>query len=227
MLVQQWQESADKRAVFLDCYLRMTRGMLVAIEAGEFHDPIWVNALLSRFADYYFDALDAYERQSPDTPAVWKLVHDATGLSRTMILQDLLLGINAHINYDLVLTLVDMLDADWSQLSETHRQERYADHSHVNAVIGRTIDTVQDQVVELYSPRLNLVDVVLGPMDEWVMSRMIAHWRDEVWKNAIILIETAGADERERLRRGVEAQTLGRADAIELKDLGKVMGRVV
>ncbi len=227
VLVRQWQEASDKRAVFLDCYLRMTRGMLTAIEAGEFHDPVWVSALLIRFADYYFDALDAYERQSPATPAVWKLVHDATGRERTMILQDLLLGINAHINYDLVLTLVDMMDAEWSQLSDTHRQQRYADHSHVNAVIGRTIDAVQDQVVEHYAPGLNVIDLVLGPLDEWVMSRMIAHWRDEVWKNAVVLIETPDTAERERLRRGVEEHTLGRADVIELEDLGAVMSRLV
>ena len=36
--VEQWQAAADRRAVFLNCYLLMTSNMLEAVEAGEFHD---------------------------------------------------------------------------------------------------------------------------------------------------------------------------------------------
>ena len=56
----------------------MTRNMLDAIEAGRFHDGVWVSNLLHRFADYYFAALDLYEQASQATPPVWKLAFDAT-----------------------------------------------------------------------------------------------------------------------------------------------------
>ena len=36
--------------------------MLVALEQGSFEDVEWVDRLLHRFADYYFDALSCYER---------------------------------------------------------------------------------------------------------------------------------------------------------------------
>jgi hypothetical protein len=40
----------------------MTEKMLVALEQGSFEDVEWVDRLLHRFADYYFDALSCYER---------------------------------------------------------------------------------------------------------------------------------------------------------------------
>ena len=116
-LAQQWQQRSDQRCFFLRCYALMTGNTLRAIEQGQFHDPRWVSQLLHHFADYYFLALDAYECNATETPAVWRMAHDAALAPDTQVLQDLLLGINAHINYDLVLTLVDMLEPEWAELS--------------------------------------------------------------------------------------------------------------
>jgi hypothetical protein len=219
-LIQQMENASDRRAIFLRCYLLMTQNMLKAIEVGEFTDPSWVSTLLDRFADYYFDALNAYELNSPATPAVWRLTHRAAGRSETLVLQNLLLGINAHINYDLVLTLVEMLEPEWRKLALQQREERYADHCHVNHIIGQTIDTVQDEVVEDYSPLLDVVDKMMGRIDEWLISRLITDWRDEVWDEAIHMLETADPDERQRLRQQIEEAALKRADTILLNRSG-------
>lgn len=191
--------------------------MLKAIEVGEFNDSKWVSALLDRFAEYYFNALTAYELNSPATPAVWQLTHRAAGRSETLVLQNLLLGVNAHINYDLVLTLVEMLEPEWRKLAPLQREERYTDHCHVNHVIGQTIDAVQDEVVEDYSPLLDVVDKLMGRIDEWLISHLITDWRDEVWDEAIHMLETADADERQRLRQHIEEAALKRANVILLK----------
>jgi hypothetical protein len=215
-LIRRWEAAADRRSIFLSCYMLMTGNMLAAIDAGEFDDAGWVNILLHRFADYYFDALAAYEQDSPATPAVWRLAFDAARRPQTQVLQNLLLGVSAHINYDLVLTLVDMLEREWAGLSQDQRGRRYADHCHVNQVIGRTVDSVQDTIVERLAPALDIVDKLLGPLDEWMASRLITHWRDQVWQNAVLLMETPHQAERERLRYQVEAASLQRADAILL-----------
>lgn len=215
-LIQQWEAAADRRSVFLSCYMLMTSNMLAAIDAGEFDDAGWVHTLLHRFADYYFDALTRYEQNSLATPAVWRVTFEAARRPQTHVLQNLLLGVNAHINYDLVLTLVDMLEREWAGLSPEQRQRRYADHCHVNQVIGQTVDCVQDTIVERLAPALDIVDKLLGPLDEWMASRLISHWRDQVWQHAVLLMETPQPAERERLRRQVEAASLQRADAILL-----------
>ncbi len=211
--VERWQEAADQRAVFLSCYAMMTRNTLDAVDAGEFHDREWVSRLLHHFAEYYFVALDAYERELPDTPPVWRLAHDTARSGEAMVLQNLSLGINAHINYDLVLALVDMLDAEWSLLLPEQREQRYQDHCHVNTIIARTIDDVQDQVVERQSPILDLLDRSLGRADEWIVSRMIASYRDAVWYKATDMLDCADHVERDALRREIEARALERAQA--------------
>lgn len=129
-----------------------------------------------------------------------------------------MLGINAHINYDLVLTLVDLLEPAWAQLPTRLREARYADHTYVNEVIGRTIDTVQDRVIERLSSSINLADKMLGPIDEWITSQLIKKWRDEVWVNAIQLIETPDEGESKKQRERIEAVTLQRAEAILFKN---------
>lgn len=207
-LAQQWEASSDRRAIFLNCYILMTSNMLEAIQRGEFHDGVWVDALLRHFAGYYFNALEAYEQRRDATPEVWTIAFDAANTHGTMTLQNLFLGINAHINYDLVFALSDLLESEWADLPDSRRAQRHADHCHVNAVIARTVDAVQDQVVDKFTPAMEIVDKMLGPVDEWVASQMIAHWRDEVWAAALKLLETPEPNARRELHAQIEAETL-------------------
>ena len=131
-----------------------------------------------------------------------------------MVLQNLLLGINAHINYDLALAVTDLLEPEWQHLSDTQRKSRYHDYCYVNEIIANTIDVVQDQVVERYTPIMDIVDVVLGPADEWFISQMINHWRDEVWHQAIDMLECQEGKHREMLRQSLEESALDRAQLI-------------
>ena len=196
----------------------MTANMVEALEEGAFHDTRWVNELLHRFAEYYFDALSAYEKDPASAPAVWRRAFDSAQQPEVNALQNLILGVNAHINYDLVLTLVDMLEPEWRHLSVDKLEKRYADHCRVNDIIGGTIDAVQDQVIERAQPVMRFVDIALGPIDEWMTSRLIAHWREEVWNNALVLLQRDAGFERERGRIKVEAAALKRAQAILLED---------
>ena len=213
-LIEQWEQVSDRRAEFLQCYRLMTSSMLVAIDAGEFHDATWVAALLHHFAEYYFVALEDYQHKSAGIPAAWQFAFDKATQDDVLILQNLLLGINAHINYDLVLALVDMLEPEWEGLTPERRQLRYEDHHHVNDIIGRTVDSVQDQVVDPALPAMGLVDALLGPVDEWIASRTIAHWREAVWNAAIQMLESGDDEERQMLRREVESEALRRAQTI-------------
>lgn len=216
-IIATWERASDPRAVFLSCYQCMTENVLIAIDGGEFNDAAWVNHLLHRFADYYFDALDEYEADAAAAPAVWRLAHDQALRKQTAVLQKMLLGINAHINYDLVFALADLLEPEWDQLTADQREARFADHCHVNAIIGRTIDTVQDDVMERYSPSMDLVDKLLGPPDEMIASRLISGWRNEVWQQAVRHLESTSPAERNELRSQVEAATLHKANIILLR----------
>lgn len=211
--VKQWEAAGDHRAIFLSCYAMMTENMLKAIESGRFRDGPWVSALLHRFADYYFDALECYDC-GDKVPEAWRQVYEATLHQKLHVLQHLLLGVNAHINYDLVLTLYEMLRAEWPSLSTEGRQRRRADHLMVNQVIAETIDQVQDEVVERYDPFMDIIDRLLGRMDERFLSALVSNWRGEVWENVLGMLACRSAEEREELRRKVEAGVLHKASWI-------------
>lgn len=215
-LIEQWEQVSDRRAEFLTCYRLMTGNMFVAIDTGEFHDVPWVAVLLHHFAEYYFVALEDYEHGSVGTPPVWQFAFDTAKQGDVLILQNLLLGINAHINYDLVLALVDVLEPEWEALTPERRQMRYEDHRHVNDIIGQTVDSVQDQVVERALPIMGLVDDLLGPADEWLVSNTIARWRESVWNAAVEILDCSFREEREILRQQIEAEALRRAQTIAM-----------
>ncbi len=195
----------------------MTTNMLAAVERQEFNDSAWVDRLLHRFAEYYFLALEAYEHDPTNAPRVWQLTHNLTRDSGILALQKLLLGVNAHINYDLVLALFDLLRPEWDSLSDRLRAARYVDHCHVNDIIARTIDTVQDRVLEPAMPWMDLVDKLLGPMDEKLISTLISRWRELVWQNTVRLLETKNPSEQTRIIAEVEKEALHLGAAICLK----------
>jgi hypothetical protein len=167
--VRIWEKEHDNRSVFLGCYCLMTENMLHAIEMNRFDDSEWINRLLQHFADYYFDALTCYEKE--DCSEVWRLAHEATTNRNLHVIQHLLLGINAHINYDLVLTLYDLLVDDWSHISESTKRSRLRDHNMVNEIIADS------------------------------------HWREDVWKKAIELIN-ATQNEQWKFRQSLEKEVV-------------------
>ena len=214
--IDGWERSGDPRAVFLSCYALMTQNMLDAVDAGEFADAAWVARLLHHFAGYYFDALDAYEAEEEGAPPVWRRAHDAARRSGTPAISLLLLGVNAHINYDLVLAVADLLDPEWQSLSDEERHARYKDFCRVNDSISQTIDSVQDGILEKREPIMALVDTLFGPVDEWLVSRGITEWREEVWQHAVQRVETTSDAQREALRCEVEAAAMRWARLFDL-----------
>ena len=75
-----WRDAGDGRAVFLGTYTVMTRAMLTQLDDGCFEDRAWVTDLLERFAGRYFAALDGFDDDRVDTPAVWTDAHRAAQL---------------------------------------------------------------------------------------------------------------------------------------------------
>ena len=65
---------------------------------------------------------------------------------------------------------------------------------------------------------MDLLDKLMGPLDEWMISGLISHWRDEVWQQAVDIIDTKDPKAREMRTIEIEQRTLQRASTILLKD---------
>jgi Family of unknown function (DUF5995) len=214
-LLDGWAATGDGRCAFLECYSMMTASMRSALATGEFLDPPWVDQLLEHFAVRYFDAVDAFERDGSG-PRPWVVAFTAASDPDRPVLQQLLLGINAHINHDLVLVLVDLLDGVWIDGGVELQSRRRQDFEEVNRVIARTVDQVQDGVVERRSAAMRVLDVVLGPVDEWTAGRLLNRWRARVWTDACSILSNPDPGTRAAQVAEVERRATRRAQRLLL-----------
>jgi hypothetical protein len=183
--------AGDRRSVFLTIYVKMTKGVIQGIEMGAFHDSVWARKYLIEFANWYREALLNFEHGNLQAvPQPWQLAFSASRSGHTLVIQDLLLGVNAHINYDLAYTL-DEISID------PKRAKKLQDHNRINRILASLVDTAQSILSELYSAAgLAEVDVSLGHFDEWFTLFSLTEARDLAWKNA-----TSLASSRWRLQR--------------------------
>src|SRR6187549_599282 len=99
--ITTWARQTNSRLGFFPAlYRTVTIEVQRGIKEGRFQDPVRMERLDVIFARRYLDAFDAHQRGEPVTRS-WRLAFDATGRWRPIILQHLLLGMNAHINLDL------------------------------------------------------------------------------------------------------------------------------
>ncbi|WP_418284122.1 DUF5995 family protein [Halorubrum sp. DTA46] len=182
----------DRRSVFLTVYARMTTAVSATLDEGGFDDPAWVTAYLVTFAEYYRRALLAFERRAfASVPQAWLLAFGAAERGETLVAQDALLGINAHINDDLTHTLRDVrIDPD--------RDVKRADHDRVNAILARLTAVVQETLIEVYDAiGVRGIDALVDPLDDRLALLGLAGSREFAWRNAVLLADLpAWAGER-------------------------------
>ena len=143
---KRYEEKADPRLIFTLIYEEITDRMLTELVNQEtnptrgFSDPLWLADLDRRFAEYYLEATDAFDKNDPQTPTpeAWKAVFVAIGAGKSTsapdVMRVLLLSMVAHIRHDLVFALVD--------LKATDRNE--GDHKLVTQLLCEEIDNVQN-----------------------------------------------------------------------------------
>ena len=175
------RERGDRRAVFLTVYSRMTATVRTAIDDGAFVDPEWTASYLVAFAERYRRALVAFERRAfGSLPRPWLLAFAAAARGETLVAQDALLGINAHIAYDLTYTLGDVgIDSD--------RGVKREDHDRINAILARLVQTAQDALVEAYDAvGIAGIDRLLDPFDDRLALLGLKALREFAWRNAVL-----------------------------------------
>jgi hypothetical protein len=174
----------DRRSVFLTVYTQMTTAVRDGVESGFFDDPAWVSRYLVAFANEYRSALVQYERGDRQrVPRPWRLAFDSSLGGPTLVLQDALLGVNAHINYDLTYALERI------GISR-NRQRKLRDHNRINDILEQLVDAVQEALVSVYSAAtVDELDSLFGSLDESLAYYGLKEGRRFAWQNAVLLTE--------------------------------------
>jgi Family of unknown function (DUF5995) len=200
-LMHALEEALPRRdgvRAFLTLYRAVTEDVHALVgPAGDYGDPRFVRWLDVVFAGLFFRALRDEVKSPGAVPKAWEPLFEARGSRKVAPLQFALAGMNAHINRDLPLALVQTWKA--RKIEPSRRSVQYEDFTRINALLEQTEDRVK---AELLTGALGHVDRSLGRADDAVAMWKVSKARDCAWINAETLwaLRTAPAAAREHAR---------------------------
>jgi Family of unknown function (DUF5995) len=174
--IQSTLPPSDGVAVFNDMYLDVTERVAVAIDADDFTDAAFMVELDVRFANRWLVAYDtAAGGRKP--PSAWKPLFEGRGALGVLPIQHALAGMNAHIEHDLPLAVVETCRA-----RRTHPGERSVrqDYDRVNDILASVESEVRRSFLTAIGQR---IDDEIGPLVHLVSAWNIDKARDLAWIN--------------------------------------------
>ncbi len=210
-------ETLAHRRPFVETYARTTVAIDEEADAAGFEDPTWVRAWGTTFAGYFVRAHDA-DRAGAAVTRPWRLAFDAPATLHPLV--HLLLGLNAHINFDLPQAMLDVLPA--TDLADpVLRARRQRDHERIDAVLGSRV-SVEDGHLE--GPRRRR-DRLLTPANRLASRRFLRESRRSVWHNVLALHEAREEGPEAYAARVAELEVLCAARLADLLEPGQVLLR--
>ena len=218
------EEAGDARRYFHATYLRTTRAVRDALRAGLFSDPEWVERWDVAFADLYLDALTA-DRDGRAVPRPWTVAFRAArDQPSAPALRHVLLGMNAHINYDLPQALLAVISTgEFADPAVTGR--RRADHERIDEVLSRQVGVEDEELARVGGPR-SRTDTLLGPANQAASRRFLRESRAKVWHNAVALNAARVRGPAAYQMRLGDLEALSAARVAELVRPGQVLLRL-
>lgn len=168
-------------------YLHVTQAVYEKPPVSGWHDQRWLTRLDITFAQLYFDALALSCLDPTKVPRAWMALFEARDNPAIERVQFALAGINAHINHDLPLAVVQI--GKDMHIPPDRNSLEYGDFEKVNSVLN-----------EVLPGTLNVLATgMLGELAQntGMIGRLLAMWsvqtaRDTAWTNAELLWELQG-----------------------------------
>jgi len=171
-VVEDARAARSRLGYFAALYRRVTRRVAQGIADGEFDDGLRMDRLDTDFANRYLAAFAARVRGRP-TPSAWGVAFDAAERGDAIVLQHLLLGINAHINVDLGAATAAVCAG--APLNDVRR-----DFDRINQLLADLTDGVEADLDEV-SPRIADLDALAGDGDERLAVFSVGVAREDAW----------------------------------------------
>jgi hypothetical protein len=217
--IDEYRARDDDGRIFLTVYATMTRAIHDGILTGRFIDPAWTGDLTARFASLYFEAAGAWESGATACPRPWCAAFAAGGQPRISAVEHALLGINAHIVYDLpfavAATMHEAGDVVDGRLRADTLVRRRHDYEVVNHILSETIAAAQG-VLSNESRCIALVDTLALRLDEYAAEALLRASRTQGWHTALALAVARDDAEREAVRQHLDRVACGYVQRIDV-----------
>lgn len=198
----QQQLGCDHRAVFATTYLELTKQYRRDLSAGmkkQLQDVRYLYREVALFANVYFESVKRFKRGQA-VPEAWRIAFETARDGNVNAAQDMLLGINAHVQNDMpfVIAALGVRTKDGAS--------RKVDHDLVNEVLDRAYDAVIAEVTARYDPFTATTNAPWNPGDDVLGLEMVKAWRERVWRNAERLVNAANDAERRAISDDIQSQ---------------------
>ena len=192
----------DHRGVFATTYLELTRQYRRDLATGmkkRLQDVRYLYREVALFANVYFETFKRY-RRGQSVPGAWRIAFDTARDGEVNAAQDMLLGINAHVQNDMPFVIASL------GLRTKGGESRKVDHDLVNEVLDRAYGRVVAAVTDRYDPFMNTTNAPWSPADDVAGLEMVKGWRERVWRNAERLSNAGSDAERQAVVDDIESQ---------------------
>jgi hypothetical protein len=207
--VQQKRWGCDHRGVFATTYLELTRQLRDTLRRRPrfFNDSKYLYIEDALFANVYINTLNRYTSGEPVDPA-WQIAFDTARSSDVNAAQDMLLGINAHVQNDMPFVLAAL-----GQRTE-QGQTRKPDHDKMNEILDAAYERVVRQIEDRFDPIVATTNARWTFADDYAGLEMVKEWREQVWRNAERLLAANSDDERAQVADQIHQYAAGWAQMI-------------
>jgi len=176
-----WDQTS-RAGYFAALYRRVTRAVKDGVARGRFQNGQRMEKLDVIFANRYLQAFEQFRAGQPPTLS-WQVAFHAAGRWYPIVVQQLLVGINAHINLDLGIAAAQTAPGD--QLPGLQ-----ADFNGINTVLAELVGTVEKEIGEV-SPMIDLLQKFDLRTETTIINFNMTVARDAAWNAAVNLAATS------------------------------------
>lgn len=170
----------DPLGYFAALYQKVTIKVKEGIEKKFFDDNERMEKLDIIFAKRYLDAYFDYHENKPVTNS-WKRTFEISKHFWPIVLQHLLLGMNAHINLDLGIAAAEV--SKGKNIDDLHD-----DFNKINEILSSLVDDVENELAAIW-PTLKIILRLTRKVDNFLVDFSMKLARDGAWRFASSLAQ--------------------------------------
>lgn len=177
-IIRETKRENDTSGYFAALYRKVTQRIREEVEAGNFGDNDRMVKLDVVFAKRYLDAYQLYRKHEPVTRS-WEKAFRLSESYWPVVMQHLLIGMNAHINLDLGIAAAEV--SGKGEIGDLKN-----DFYRINSILTSLVDEVQENLSTVWPP-LRWVLKKTGQYDNLLTDFSMRIARDGAWKFAKVL----------------------------------------
>jgi hypothetical protein len=202
-IISESEKNNNPLGYFAALYRNVTIKVKEGIQTNFFDDGPRMEKLDIVFAKRYLDAYYASQNKEKVTKSWQKAFEQSTDFW-PIVLQHLLIGMNAHINLDLGIAAAEI-----SKNKNINDLEN--DFNKINEILSSLVNDVQNDLAEMW-PTLRKILQKTKNADDFMVDFSMKLARDGAWKFALLVSETP----ENSFQQIIEARDLKVAEKTEL-----------